>query len=52
MTINLKTYKGSISNIKSCRVTTSHNTQENMQRDKIDDECVASPRTNLKGEIQ
>jgi hypothetical protein len=44
----LCTHKGSICNVEPRRITTSYNAQEDMHWDKIDNECVASPRADLE----
>lgn len=45
---SLFTHKGSICNVETRRITTSYNAQEDMHWDKIDNECVASPRADLE----
>jgi hypothetical protein len=45
---SLCTHKGSICNVEPRRITTSYNAQEDMHWDKIDNECVASPRADLE----
>jgi hypothetical protein len=42
--------EGEHNQYKVMESTTVHNTQENLPQDKIDDQCVASTRTNLKGD--
>lgn len=43
------TYKRSICNVQSRRIASSYNAQKCMHRNKINNECVTSPRADLNG---